>query len=126
LKKCNFNFCGCDCEETTVVIPEPKVNPRPAVSPCNAQVKSGGDEGYAGIFEMGQSSGSFVFQYNTQNVPDKITIYDGEGTSGKVIFTYEGSTGSHTEAVVNFSKPQVTVELIGGKKTYWEFLINCP
>lgn len=121
LKKCNFNFCGCDCEETTVVVP------KSTVSPCNAQVKSGGDEGYVGLFEMGQPSGSFVFEYNTQNVPDKITVYDGADTSGKIIFTYEGSTGTTRKAFVNFNKPTITVEIIGlGTQTYWEFLINCP
>ena len=131
LKKCNFNFCGCECEGTTVVIPDPRpnppVNPEATVSPCNAQVKSGGEEGYVGIFEMGQPSGTFVFQYNTQSVPDKITIFDGENTSGEVIFFYEGSTEKPLEAVVNFNKPTITIQVTGLRQgTYWEFLVNCP
>ncbi|MDR1182842.1 MAG: S8 family serine peptidase, partial [Bacteroidales bacterium] len=96
------------------------------VEPCNATVASGGDEGYVGSFEMEQQSGFFVFAYNTQNVPDKITIYEGIDTKGKIIFTYEGSTRKPLVANVQFNKPTVTVEIIGGERTYWEFLINCP
>jgi subtilisin family serine protease len=95
-------------------------------SPCNSIVTSGGDEGYVGSFEMGQQSGTFVFAYNTQNVPDKITLYDGVNTNGNVIFTYEGSTRTPLVSNVQFHQPAITVEIIGGDETYWEFLINCP
>ncbi|MDR2058193.1 MAG: S8 family serine peptidase [Dysgonamonadaceae bacterium] len=95
-------------------------------SPCNSIVASGGDEGYVGSFEMGQQSGAFIFAYNTQNVPDKITLYDGVNTNGKVIFTYEGSTRTPLASNVQFHQPTITVEIIGGNETYWEFLINCP
>jgi hypothetical protein len=134
LKQCNFNFCGCDCEKVDVVVPGPKSanhtvrpNIKPVVSPCNAQVRSGGYEGYVGVFEMGRTSGSFVFQYNTNTIPDKITVYDGADTGGKIIFTYKGSTGASKSAVVPFSQPAITVEIIGqATGTVWDFKVNCP
>jgi hypothetical protein len=125
LKKCNFNFCGCGCpEDSTIVIPDPKTPPDPCDTPVAA---SGGDEGYIGSFEMKQKSGSFVFQYDTQSVPDKITIYEGADTKGKVIFTYSGSTRGNVDAVVEFNEPTITVEIISlGNWTYWNFIVNCP
>ncbi len=130
-----MNFCGCDCEQQVVVIPSNNDNnnqlpgnTQPQVRPCNAQVKSGGDEGYVGVFDMGQQSGSFVFQYNTQVVPDSIVIHDGSSVKDKVVFNYSGSTyNSAPTAVVNFTKGKVTVEVMSlGDGTWWEFLVNCP
>jgi len=131
LKRCNFNFCGCGCpEETTIIIPPPNPNPKPTPgppSPCNAKVASGGYEGYVGYFDMGQKSGSFIFQYETYTVPDKITIYEGKGTSGKVLFTYSGGTDGWRDVVVNFNESIITVEIIGQEYgTSWAFQVNCP
>ena len=33
LKRCNFNFCGCNCDETEVVIPKPDTNDNPSIPP---------------------------------------------------------------------------------------------
>jgi hypothetical protein len=95
------------------------------VSSCDAKVASGGEEWYLGTFEMQQKSGTFVFDYDAHSVPDKITIYDGVGTGGKVIFSHSGSGGRRVN--VNFSSSKVTVEVIGlGSGTVWNFMLHCP
>jgi subtilisin family serine protease len=102
-------------------------NPPNEVSACDAKVASGGDEGYLGTFDMEQKSGSFVFAYETYNVPDKITIYDGAGTAGDKIFAFSGSTNGVRNATVNFNDFKVTVEIVSlGNGTKWDFLLNCP
>jgi hypothetical protein len=107
--------------------PNQPSNPRVPPSRCNTAVEAGGDEGYVGTFEMGQKSGSFVFRYNTHNVPDRITIYDGSGTKGTVIFTYSGGTGIYVDKVVEFNDSVITVEVISlGHGTAWNFEVNCP
>jgi len=94
---------------------------------CNVTEGSGGEEGYLKNFAMGQNSGSFVFRYNTQNIPDRIVIYDGAGTGGKVIYKYEGSTKGWVDDVVKFNEPIITVEIFGmGSGTKWDFVLNCP
>lgn len=138
--KCHFNLCGCDCNDRivppSIVIPDstnviPDNNdlpPGPVIqNPCNTEQASGGEEGYMGYFDMGQQSGTFLFQYNTQYVPDKITIYDGKGKSGPVIFTYEGGTSDWLTADVQFHNRFVTVNIEGLENgTVWDFVINCP
>lgn len=125
--KCYFDLCGCDCEETTAPINPSPIPNSPVQNPCNTSQEAGGEQGYMGYFDMGQKSGSFMFEYETQSVPDRIQIYDGKGTSGKVIFLYEGGTGGWRTESVFFSKRIVTVQVEGlGTGTAWEFKINCP
>jgi subtilisin family serine protease len=104
------------------------VNCAESSSPCNTNRDAdGGDEGYVGSFEMGQKSGSFVFRYNTHKVPDRITIYDGRGTGGTVIFKYNGGTRRYFDSVVEFNDSVITVEVISlGYGTAWNFEVNCP
>jgi len=116
-----------NCVDSSLSLLSPSPSPFPSPSPCNTEVKAGGDEGYTGSFQMGQKSGSFVFHYNTLNIPDRITIHNGSGTGGKVIFKYEGSTMVLRDTVVEFNEPTVTVEVISlGNGTVWNFMINCP
>jgi len=124
LKKCNCNWCGCGCPENTeIIIPEPKTR----IVPCDAQVASGGEEGYMGIFEMGKNAGTFLFQYDTYTVPDEITIYEGTGKNGKVLFNYAGGTKGMRQENIAFNNKTITVEVIGlGSGTSWEFKVNCP
>jgi hypothetical protein len=94
---------------------------------CNDPSTSGGDAGYIGNVQMKQKSGSFMFQYDTYSVPDKITIYDGYDTRGNIVFTYSGGTSGNKSSTVNFNESIITVEVIGLEKgTSWKFLVNCP
>lgn len=127
--KCHFNLCGCDCDNqpapAEIVDPEPK--PNPVQNPCNTEQASGGDEGYMGYFDMGQNTGHFLFEYNTKTQPDRITIYDGKGTTGDILFTYEGGTLGWVSTDVEFHKRMVTVTIEGLEPgTVWNFKINCP
>jgi subtilisin family serine protease len=102
-------------------------NPPNEVSACDAKVASGGDEGYLGTFDMQQKSGAFVLAYETYNVPDRITVYDGVGTGGDKIFTFSGGTNGVRNASVNFNDFKVTVEIVSlGNGTKWDFVLNCP
>lgn len=126
LGKCNFNLCGCDCDDQRQIGPQPGPNP-PIQNPCNTQQASGGEEGYMGYFDMGQQTGKFTFEYNTLTVPDRIVIYDGKGTSGQVLFTYEGGTSNWDSAEIEFHNQIVTVIVKGfDPGTAWHFTVNCP
>lgn len=141
LKKCHFNFCGCGCPEATTIVvpPAPKPAPTPPdtlppptppspLPPCNADATSGGYITDVRHFSMGQKGGKFVFEYNTENVPDEITIYDGPDTTGKVIFHYPmGGTRSLKTATVEFDNSVITVKVVGGEPgTVWNYRVNCP
>lgn len=99
------------------------------IFPCNKAVEEGGDDGFLGSFQMGKKSGSFLFKYDTQNVPDTITIYDGPNTNGKVIFTYGGSSVNPKETIIKFNQSIITIKiktLDPTRETYWNFIVNCP
>lgn len=132
LKQCNFSFCGggCGCDDSAIV-DTTNYEPDENLKPCNSQVKSGGDEGYTGSFDMGQKSGKFDFKYNTGKLyADEITIYDGEGTNGKIIFKYNGVTQDYFNTKVEFGQPTITVTVVKvnplDDETWWEFTVNCP
>jgi len=94
---------------------------------CDSKSISGGEAGYIGNVQMNKKSGSFMFEYNTYTIPDKITIYEGYDTRGKAIFTYEGGTKGLVQEDVTFNESVITVEVIGlGAGTEWVFLVNCP
>lgn len=132
LDKCNVCLCcGAHGNQTTVVADDtlpPNHGPIPEpVKPCDEQMRSGGDEGYAGVFDMGQPSGTFVFEYNTYTAKDEITIYEGETLNGKVIFHYPmGGTETPRTAKIKFNSQRITVKVIGSNGTAWNFKVNCP
>jgi len=95
---------------------------------CDNQSISGGEAGYLGYIHMNKTDGSFMFDYNTYTIPDKITIYEGYDTRGKKIFTYPGGgTGGMVHEEVIFNESVITIEVIGlDVGTRWDFLVNCP
>jgi len=95
---------------------------------CDAEVDAtGGIEGYVRTFDMGQKSGSFAFFYDTKNIPDSITIYDGTTTDGKAIFKYLGGTKGTRKAEINFNERFVTIKIVGtADSTGWAFRLSCP
>jgi hypothetical protein len=103
LKKCNFNFCGCDCEETTVVIPpEPKVKPDTGPTPGPTPTPTTGDV-------------QFLLEWNNYNDLDLSCI----DPSGETI-SYkhrESSTGGRLEIDMNVdgNRSQEPIENI-----YWQ------
>lgn len=148
----NFNFCGCDCEETVIVPPspqpspdpdpypqplpnpEPQPVPPPVQKPCNEFQKPGSNTPESYVFDMGQESGSFVFEYATGGrYSDEIVIYNGENKNGEEIFRYSGTTGndawnSRQSKRIQFSNQKIFIEITpdGNIGTYWEIKVNCP
>jgi len=126
LGKGNFDFCGCGCTEP-IDPPSGDNTVMPVQHPCNTEQHAGGVEGYLGYFDMGQQNGTFPFEFNTYTVPDKVTVYDGKGTSGKVIYSYEGGSSSMQSVQLPFSKRWVTVKIEGSSDgTSWVFNTGCP
>jgi len=96
---------------------------------CNANKYIEGDEaGFIGSFNMGKSSGSFTFSYDTQWVPDEITIYNGTQARGTPIFYYpSGGTNGERSEVVRFSEANITIKVVGSASgTWWGILVPCP
>lgn len=135
-----INLCGCNCNETiiiqhdTVFINDTVVPPPTPeqLTPCNELTSSGSNLPETHVFNMGQKSGTFVFEYNTGNVyPDHIVIYDGLTKQDKKIFDYYGVTGdsySREQVTLHFSSQYVLVDIKPDSsiETYWEIKVNCP
>jgi len=108
----------------TISISVPTANSSIEQRSCGVSV-SGDITGYLGNFNMGQNSGSFSFSYDTYSIPDKITIYEGKNTKGKILFTFEG--GDYGNEIILFNESVLTVEVIGlGAGTAWDFNFGCP
>lgn len=143
----NLNFCGCNCEETEIVPPNPQPSPNPTpdpnpgpqpgptpiLKPCDELQRAGSNLPESFVFDMSQESGAFLFEYATgNNIPDQILIHDGENKSDKVVFRFHDVTGSGWEArknqTIHFSKSKILIEIIpeDNPGTYWEFKVNCP
>ena len=144
----NFNFCGCDCgcneivvvheHDTVQITPEQEIDIVDEDThvvyddePCGVDVSptSGGDEGVIQAIDMGQTSGSFLFEYNTYTAKDRIKIFNGKKTQGVPIFKYEGGTDGKITEMINFNSSDgyitIVVEAIDSG-TVWDFKVNCP
>jgi hypothetical protein len=99
-----------------------------ATSPCSSVQVAGGDAPETHVIEMGQSSGTFSFYYQTYSIPDEMVVsYQGTvlfdtgcvGQENTVDLTYSGSA---TTIVV-----QVTPDCDGSSSgTAWTFTVGCP
>lgn len=101
-----------------------------AAPPCNQQNVAGGDTPETRTVELGRSSGTFLFTYNTQNLEDRmLVIYE-----GRTLFdTGCVGTGSDRTQSITYSgtATQVQVQVIpncrtGGTGTFWSFTVSCP
>lgn len=98
-------------------------------SPCGSVAESGGDEGVIKPVNMGQTSGTFLFEYDTYSAWDRITIYNGMKPQGRPIFRYVGGTGGMVSKKVKFNSSDgyISVVVKGIESgTAWEFTVNCP
>jgi hypothetical protein len=95
---------------------------------CNDTVVAGGDTPETHIVEMGQSHGTFQFDWETYTIADRIVVtYQGNtlfdtgcvGANGIEHLTYSGSSTSVTV--------QVFPNCNGGTTgTQWTFTVHCP
>lgn len=98
-------------------------------SPCGSVAESGGEEGVVKPVNMGQTSGAFLFEYNTYSAWDRITIYNGMKPQGRPIFRYVGGTGETVLKKVKFNSSDgyISVVVKGIQSgTAWEFTVYCP
>jgi hypothetical protein len=112
-------------QTTTTAITTVTVKAPP--SQCNTQQVSGRDTPETLTIEMGKSSGTFTFDYNNYEIPDRMVVfYEGRtlfdtgcvGGLGSVALTYSGVS---TEITV-----QVIPNCSGTDSTGWDFTVNCP
>jgi hypothetical protein len=78
-------------------------------------------------YDMGQTSGSFIFEYNTFAVADHITIYNGNKdqiSPDKVIFDRNKITEKTVSEEVVFSNQIITV--VVNANTRFKYKVNCP
>jgi hypothetical protein len=103
---------------------------QPAVqhqSNCNDQQQAGGDPPEEHTIDLGQSYGSFMFDYNTVNQEDQIIVTNG----GRTIFN-SGCVGESKSVRLNLTgfSPTITVRVNpncnGGSGTQWYFTVHCP
>ncbi|MFH1081015.1 MAG: hypothetical protein V1766_12290, partial [Pseudomonadota bacterium] len=105
--------------------------PAPAPTPtaqCNQQQVAGGDTADSRTIEMGKTSGTFRFYYNTYSQKDRIVLscYGGSalydtgcvGTSQTVSLPFSCSTSKITVAV--------SPNCAGGSGTAWNYTVYCP
>jgi len=96
---------------------------------CGTSKITGDYTGWIGNIDMKQKSGSFIFEYDTRNIPDRVMIYDGANNTNlrDTLFVYEGGTKGWKSQTVKFNKSMVTIEVTGlDPETYWDFKANCP
>ena len=94
---------------------------------CNQTTNSGTNAPVSQTIELGKKSGSFVFDWDMQNVPDRMNVaYQGtvlfdtgcvSGTGSKTI-SYSGGS---SQVTVN-----VTPDCLAEGSTAWSFTVSCP
>ena len=138
--KCNLALCKepCNCElidsiDTASITPdEPVITHKDPANPperhdCSTATQSGGDEGFMGYYDMHTSPGTFILTFNTYSAPDRITVYDGEGNKGRILYDYSGGSGGIITQRIKFHEPVVTVQVTGLESgTVWDFEVGCP
>lgn len=95
-----------------------------AALPCNSTTNSGGFGVTTNVHNLGKSSGSFTFSWNTLSIPDAIVVtYEGRTllSTGRV-----SGTGSRVLSFSGKSK-SITVTVTGDSTgTSWSYVVGCP
>jgi hypothetical protein len=130
---CSANPQGAGARTGTVTVAgrAVTVSQNATFPPCNSQQVAGGDQPETRTIELGRTSGTFTFTYNTQNIEDRMILrYQGQvlfdtgcvGTGGNRTQTisYSGTTSTlQVEVIPNCRNP-------GGTGTAWAFTVSCP
>jgi len=96
-------------------------------SNCNDQQQAGGDPPEEHTIDLGQSYGSFMFDYNTVTQKDQIIV-----TNGGVTIFNSGCVGESKSVMLQLKgySPTITVRVNpnceGGSGTQWYFTVHCP
>lgn len=96
-------------------------------SNCNDQQQAGANTPEVHTIDLGQSFGTFIFDYETFTAKDQIIITNG----GQTIFN-TGCVGERKSVQLNLSgfSPTISVRVNpncdGGSSTQWNFTVHCP
>ncbi len=96
-------------------------------SNCNDKQEAGANKAESHTIDLGQSSGSFMFDYNTKTVKDQIIITQ----DGNIIFD-SGCVGERKSVRLRLSgySTSITVRVNpncdGSSSTAWNFTVHCP
>ena len=97
--------------------------------PCNQQNVAGNDAPVTRTIELGRTSGTFTFTYNTYTVPDRMVVsYAGRslfdtGCVGTGVSRSQNLSYSGTSTTVSV---QVIPNCAGSSSTGWDFTVSCP
>lgn len=114
------------------------LNPNPI--PCDVQTASGGQGTTRNKHDMGSVAGTVYLEYNMDNMPDKLSVYD---ESGNILASTEsivgnefgfvggdneaGATGTLRFDYVPSGNMKCFVEVIGREEgTVWQYVLSCP
>lgn len=108
----------------------PLVPPGGGPAPCNTQTFAGGDQPETHTFDMGQTSGSFLFEFRSFTIKDRFIV----SKNGVEIFnTGCLGTGGTKTATINFSGTGNIIKVVvqpnceqDREGTAWDFTVNCP
>lgn len=95
--------------------------------PCNGgvTVPKGNDNVHQASYAMGQEEGDAWISVDFYSVPDKLTIYDGVGTSGRVIYGPQ-TIANMTAVPFHFTQGAVTVVIESTDVSQWQYMVQCP
>jgi IPT/TIG domain/Bacterial pre-peptidase C-terminal domain/Repeat of unknown function (DUF5648) len=97
------------------------------VAQCSTTQNAGGDTPDTRTIELGKTSGSFAFAYQTYTQKDRIVVR----YMGSTLFD-TGCVGANGTKTLSFSgtSSQITVQVIpncsGGTGTAWNYTVSCP
>jgi hypothetical protein len=101
-----------------------------AAAPCNAQQVAGGDVPESRTIELGRTSGTFSFTYDTASIEDRLVVR----YQNAVLFDTGcvGTNGPRTQTITySGTSSTVTVDVtpncrVPGSGTAWAFVLSCP
>jgi hypothetical protein len=106
------------------------VNQSRAAQPCNSQQVAGGDIPETRTIELGRTSGTFGFTYDTASIEDRLVVR----YQNAILFDTGcvGTNGPRTQNITySGTSTTVTVEVtpncrVPGSGTAWVFILSCP
>lgn len=94
--------------------------------PCNEQSKQkNGDNYHQESYGMGQEEGDSWIAVDFYGQADELTIYDGLGTSGRIIAGPEVIRDKR-QVPFHFTQGVVTVVVKSDQSSSWEYVVQCP
>jgi hypothetical protein len=109
---------------------DPPPPPPPLPPPCKTHANSGGDGITMNEYNMQNPKLQFNITYEMHSIPDQLIVYCGRKNNlGKVLTRTPGKVSNSGTLHVDLSKCSstwITVKVIGGPNTDWNYNINCP